>query len=1204
MVWRPEVLWRPSGVRSTTRGEFPGAVRRTLALVGEGRGGALFPTVARLGPDGLPTADRVLSGPADARLLADALAEPRFGPLVEVLVRLDAWTRWARRRYRSLLGPELLSGIEPALFGPWVSECFAACAAGDDETTRRWVLARCRDTEAFLARFLDRLRRDSRGAWFEDEAYALPLVGIEAMAGETHNGGRRVLRLRMAGGGSLAYKARPTSGESLFLAAARYEVPDSVFALLNRLPPASGEIALPELAMRAGSGPDGAAYRWQQWVEPPPRQATLRRAAGLELRAARLRHDEAERYWHRVGSLTAMCFGFGIGDLHQGNLVVGTLPGSTEPALYPVDLEVCFTPMARLRDTMLVSDPAEPARHAGLAPTTCWCATDAPAVCFLPAPDGGLALVGVHGRWVRGEGAPYAADEQGDVNCGAHFASFLRGMFDGWTALCRHRDAVLRLVARDQRTQLVRVVRRPTGDYAEALGRRLLGAPGEPETEATDAFDPDERRQLARGDVPYFLRRRDSAEVLCLDDEEPRPAATATEIARSARTWDGSALTLSGLGTALHDAALFMAPHLAERTGADRGHGVAFRIDGEATGEIAFDWRQAGQRVVYSWDHTTLRVRLEPPAEPSAGAAAGVSASCSGEVREPERVREQLLRVNRVDAALRDRWVTGGFADTALGERLERLTSAAIAWLADVVAAHGWPSEAMVGRTAADAACRLLQHAHGPREFQERCLRLIGAAAATGDMTRRDVAYLTDTLRLADGRPQLFGTKFQGEDGRLVPFPIERPDRVNERRRHMGMEDIGRYARRLRRRFPLPGPDDGWTTALLPHWNASPVLVPGRPGNVILDERSVWALIVGACVPFATGTRFRTLPDVRFFTGEGPLRVAGELLPGADDDSAGQYAKRLDARLDGSGYVLAVVQPMFLDPALWSRLRDRLDALWRQVGHPVLPLAAELIAGDGCSRYGGAIDEPTHASLTWVLRGELRAPAHVDREPVADEAAGASWARAGDLVYRPAGQTATDVFRRCLALRVHIPVDGRLAVASMRDLFADRMEREREADRRTPYLPYPPPLRADGSVADVAYDAGVVEELRRAADGPAVARTLRAVWARRVSAAGLEPVPGERPAREPGEDDMVRGTAPIVRVADGRSGSIWAVNGHAFAVTGAVTARVARRLSGGLPVGVRELCRDRTPEEAAGVLGLLRKLYTVRGVEFVAPEGD
>jgi hypothetical protein len=167
----------------------------------------------------------------------------------------------------------------------------------------------------------------------------------------------------------------------------------------------------------------------------------------------------------------------------------------------------------------------------------------------------------------------------------------------------------------------------------------------------------------------------------------------------------------------------------------------------------------------------------------------------------PAALRRELLRIDRLDAALRTRWAASRFTDRAAGRAVDELGAAALTWLREVVAAHGWPGRALVGARAADAAVRLIQHARCDAAFQRRCLRLIHRAAARDDVPWHHVAYLTDALRITAGRRQLYGTKFHRRDGALVPLPIERAAGVDQRRAAVGLPPLAVYARQIQRRF-------------------------------------------------------------------------------------------------------------------------------------------------------------------------------------------------------------------------------------------------------------------------------------------------------------------------------------------------------------------------------------------------------------------
>ncbi|GLY82295.1 hypothetical protein Airi02_002270 [Actinoallomurus iriomotensis] len=116
-----------------------------------------------------------------------------------------------------------------------------------------------------------------------------------------------------------------------------------------------------------------------------------------------------------------------------------------------------------------------------------------------------------------------------------------------------------------------------------------------------------------------------------------------------------------------------------------------------------------------------------------------------------------------------------------------------------VVAAYGWPGSGLVGEDGAEAAWLLVQHADHDPGFQKQCLALLEDAVASGQASRVNLAYLTDRVRVAEGRPQVFGTQYRRGDGGPEPRPIEDPGRLDQRREKAGLGPHGVYDRAMRR---------------------------------------------------------------------------------------------------------------------------------------------------------------------------------------------------------------------------------------------------------------------------------------------------------------------------------------------------------------------------------------------------------------------
>jgi uncharacterized protein DUF4135 len=585
-----ELLWETKLPAGDPGSALSPAASGFVRAIRSGQAGELFPPWVDAGPDGTAAGHGFGTG-SDARLVSHLLTRPRFAPLADLVTQLDDWCQRTAGRFGELIDRRVLVAGNGDLFGPLVTRAFIACATRPS-FARRFVPAQRAAWESFLTDFFVRLRNDTRAGRLDDLDFTLPVLGVRAEHTETHNGCERVLRLEPASGRRLAYKPRHAGAETLFLAPA-----DSVFALLNSLPGASGEVRLPVLAGARGHGP----YLWQEWVEPPASWGVIRRSGDLGLHGTLLRPEQADRFWHRAGSLAAACFAFGIADLGEGNLLTG--PGE-QPLYHPVDLEVCFADTRRLYDTYLVAGSGQH-HHCGMERTARWCTVDGPLAGLVPGGDS-VRLRRIDRPWLRRQTRTVVADTRGRTGYGPYLAAFLRGMFDAWTLMCRNRERIAALL---DRTVTVRVLLRDTALYQQVLDDRLLTG----RASVPARFCRGEAEQLRRGDVPYFFRSTRGGPLSRWDPTRKVAVATRVPQGRALPPFDqvrrGERLTLAGLGAALRDAVAYVRADLDRPVDGD--HGVRLRSVDADTGEVSFDWPRVHKQVTYSWDPTTVRLRLD-----------------------------------------------------------------------------------------------------------------------------------------------------------------------------------------------------------------------------------------------------------------------------------------------------------------------------------------------------------------------------------------------------------------------------------------------------------------------------------------------------------------------------------------------------------------------------------------------------------------
>ena len=113
-------------------------------------------------------------------------------------------------------------------------------------------------------------------------------------------------------------------------------------------------------------------------------------------------------------------------------------------------------------------------------------------------------------------------------------------------------------------------------------------------------------------------------------------------------------------------------------------------------------------------------------------------------------------------------------------------------WLDEAIKQYGWPGKSLVGDDGAKAAFLIAQHSPS-LVFQKRCLALLEMAVNQDDGDVKNLAYLTDRVRVAEGRQQIHGTQGTEKNGVIVPFPIEDEEHVDERRKAIGLEPIAEH---------------------------------------------------------------------------------------------------------------------------------------------------------------------------------------------------------------------------------------------------------------------------------------------------------------------------------------------------------------------------------------------------------------------------
>ncbi|HEY3455178.1 MAG TPA: DUF6624 domain-containing protein [Bryobacteraceae bacterium] len=152
-------------------------------------------------------------------------------------------------------------------------------------------------------------------------------------------------------------------------------------------------------------------------------------------------------------------------------------------------------------------------------------------------------------------------------------------------------------------------------------------------------------------------------------------------------------------------------------------------------------------------------------------------------------LRDELIAMRAEDLRVRQELVESGELGGSYVPRMEAVHIKNAERLNEIIDEYGWPDEQTVDEDGAKAAWLIVQHAIGFPDFQRNCLHLLRRAADEGHIRRWQAAYLEDRIAMQEGRPQQYGTQWLDDpvDGRIRPWKLADPERVNELRTEAGL---------------------------------------------------------------------------------------------------------------------------------------------------------------------------------------------------------------------------------------------------------------------------------------------------------------------------------------------------------------------------------------------------------------------------------
>ena len=169
-------------------------------------------------------------------------------------------------------------------------------------------------------------------------------------------------------------------------------------------------------------------------------------------------------------------------------------------------------------------------------------------------------------------------------------------------------------------------------------------------------------------------------------------------------------------------------------------------------------------------------------------------------------LHKELVAMSEADQKVRQELIAAGLEhpDAKIAARMANIDARNTARIKAVILGQGWPKRSAVGEDGATAAFLLVQHADQDPDFQRQALPLLRAAYEANEASAEHLALLTDRVLAAEGKPQLYGTQADIDEGKIVVKPVEDPGNLDKRRAELGLPPMAEYLELMRKVYRLP----------------------------------------------------------------------------------------------------------------------------------------------------------------------------------------------------------------------------------------------------------------------------------------------------------------------------------------------------------------------------------------------------------------
>ncbi len=161
-------------------------------------------------------------------------------------------------------------------------------------------------------------------------------------------------------------------------------------------------------------------------------------------------------------------------------------------------------------------------------------------------------------------------------------------------------------------------------------------------------------------------------------------------------------------------------------------------------------------------------------------------------------LRDQLLQMRAQDQAARGMVPSGQKAasGTPSVKEIPAVDARLTRELKEIVAQKGWPTIALVGIDASNAAMLILTHT-ADHAWQIQLLPQLQALADADKIDASGLALVVDKQLVAEGKMQRYGSQFKFFNGELAMYAVADPGGLEERRAKALLPPMDEYRRML-----------------------------------------------------------------------------------------------------------------------------------------------------------------------------------------------------------------------------------------------------------------------------------------------------------------------------------------------------------------------------------------------------------------------